>query len=158
MSLTNNFSNSKIIGNNLYVRGFKNEIKNDQELENLFKKFGSIKSTKCIFEKNKLGGIIKHFGYVCFEHEQSAKVALDTMNGFTFPSGITIQVMPYRKNEMRINNISRSRPTTPKFGTSELKQKCDFQRTTFMGNDSSRSQASGSHISEPKVGIPDENK
>ncbi|RWS24612.1 polyadenylate-binding protein 4-like protein [Leptotrombidium deliense] len=158
MSLTNNFSNSKIIGNNLYVRGFKNEIKNDQQLENLFKKFGSIISAKCIVEKNKVGEIIKHFGYVCFENEQSAKVALHTMNGFTFPSGVTIHVMPYEEKEMRINKNIRSRPTTPVFGMSEVNRSCDFQRTPFMGNDSSGNHASGSQSPDAKVGIPDENK
>ncbi|RWS23343.1 hypothetical protein B4U80_13399 [Leptotrombidium deliense] len=104
MNVNNNFTESDFIGRNLYVSGFKGEIKNDKELSNLFNRFGPLNSVKCIVEKNEFGDITKNFGYVCFKKDENAKVALQTMNRFKFQSGIMITVKPYKPKHQRISN------------------------------------------------------
>ncbi|RWS21899.1 hypothetical protein B4U80_11747, partial [Leptotrombidium deliense] len=107
MNVVDNVPESEVMGNNLYVSGFQGEIKNDLELENLFKQFGSVTSVKCIVEKNEFGDLTKNFGYVCFEKDEDAKVALQTMNHFKFRSGVKLRVQLYKPKYKR-NNYSKS--------------------------------------------------
>ncbi|RWS20380.1 hypothetical protein B4U80_12095, partial [Leptotrombidium deliense] len=144
---------SEIIGNNLYIHGFKNEIKSDKELENLFKRFGSIKSVKCIFEKNEFGDVTKDYGYVCFENDLSAKLALQTMDGFTFPSGVTIKVMPYTPKDKRSKKSAHNL-----CGNTDKSRNSGFQAPSLTRELSRESQTNVSQSAVQNVGIPDENK
>lgn len=51
----------------------------DEEFENLFKKFGSMKSCKIV--RNKLNGYSYGFGFVDFENHEQALRAIDELNG-----------------------------------------------------------------------------
>ncbi|RWS22589.1 polyadenylate-binding protein 1-like protein, partial [Leptotrombidium deliense] len=103
----------------IYVTGFKHEIKSDFELENLFKRFGKITFSKYVVDKDEYGEVTQRYGYVCFADEQSATSAVNTMDRFSFPSGVTISVNQNAPKERRsiikpINDLNRSaRPKPP---------------------------------------------
>jgi len=70
----------------------------DQELEDLFKDFGTITSAKVIMDRDS--GRSKGFGFVEFEDDDAAKAAMDKLNG-TDLQGRTIVVSEARPLEPR---------------------------------------------------------
>ena len=70
----------------------------DQELEDLFKDFGTIISAKVIMDRDS--GRSKGFGFVEFEDDDAAKAAMDKLNG-TDLQGRTIVVSEARPLEPR---------------------------------------------------------
>ncbi|RWS00385.1 E3 ubiquitin-protein ligase RNF14-like protein, partial [Dinothrombium tinctorium] len=63
--------------NNVYVKNFGDAFQTDQELANIFKKFGKISSSKVMKDEfNKSRG----FGFVCFENPSNAKRAVEELN------------------------------------------------------------------------------
>lgn len=65
------------IFNNIYVKDLPTEFDDDQ-LENLFKTYGKIISTKLVKDEN---GKSKGFGFVCFEETDDAATAVKELNG-----------------------------------------------------------------------------
>lgn len=65
-------------GSNLFLFHLPNNMK-DSELFTLFKKFGSILSTRVMTDKN---GKSKGIGFVSFDNPKSASEAIEEMNGF----------------------------------------------------------------------------
>lgn len=65
------------LGNNLYIRNFAPEYK-DEDLKELFTEFGEIKSCRVMVDDKGNG---RGFGFVCFAHTEQANAALREMNG-----------------------------------------------------------------------------
>lgn len=65
------------LGNNLYVRNFSPEFK-DEDLKELFVEFGEIKSCRVMVDEKGHG---RGFGFVCFANTEQANAALREMNG-----------------------------------------------------------------------------
>lgn len=84
--------NEKYQNCNLHVRNIPLTAK-EEDLIKVFKNYGEIKSVKiekCIAERKEKDKIIestvsKGFGYISFEDEESAKNAMDSMNGKYLP-------------------------------------------------------------------------
>ncbi len=72
----------------------------DSELYQLFKKFGSILSTRVMTEKN---GKSKGIGFVSFEDPRSALDAIEEMNGFEV-RGKRLKVELNKKDEQAKSN------------------------------------------------------
>ncbi|RWS05825.1 polyadenylate-binding protein 7-like protein [Dinothrombium tinctorium] len=63
---------------NIYVKKFEDTIQSDDQLENIFAKFGEIISAKVMKDDfNKSKG----FGFVCFKNASDAKAAVEQMHG-----------------------------------------------------------------------------
>jgi cold-inducible RNA-binding protein len=71
---------------------------NDQELEDLFKDFGTVVSAKVIMDRES--GRSKGFGFVEFADDDAAKAAMEKMNGSDL-QGRTIVVSEARPLEPR---------------------------------------------------------
>lgn len=71
---------------------------NDQELEELFKDFGTIVSAKVIIDRES--GRSKGFGFVEFADDDAAKAAMEKLNGSDL-QGRTIVVSEARPLEPR---------------------------------------------------------
>jgi cold-inducible RNA-binding protein len=71
---------------------------NDQELEDLFKDFGTIVSAKVIMDRES--GRSKGFGFVEFADDDAAKAAMEKLNGSDL-QGRTIVVSEARPLEPR---------------------------------------------------------
>jgi len=71
---------------------------NDQELEDLFKDFGTVSSAKVIMDRDT--GRSKGFGFVEFDDDAAGKAAMDKMNGADL-QGRTIIVSEARPLEPR---------------------------------------------------------
>lgn len=71
---------------------------NDQELEDLFKDFGTILSAKVIMDRES--GRSKGFGFIEFADDDAAKAAMEKMNGSEL-QGRTIVVSEARPLEPR---------------------------------------------------------
>lgn len=71
---------------------------NDQELEDLFKDFGSVLSAKVIMDRES--GRSKGFGFVEFSDDDAAKAAMEKLNGSDL-QGRTIVVSEARPLEPR---------------------------------------------------------
>ncbi|RWS24474.1 polyadenylate-binding protein 6-like protein, partial [Leptotrombidium deliense] len=107
---------------NIYVTGFKDEINSDSELQNLFERFGTITSSKCVINKNEYGQFNKSYGYVCYDDEHSARFALQAMDGFYLASGNTIRVsrnlpkeqVPSNASFNELNTSSQEKPPMQK--------------------------------------------
>ncbi|RWS23071.1 E3 ubiquitin-protein ligase RNF14-like isoform X2 [Leptotrombidium deliense] len=84
--------------NNLYVKNFKDDITNIDELVRKFQRFGEIKSSK--FESNE-SGVLKGCGFVCFVNASDAKKAVETMNGYEFTSGNKLYVAKHESKSER---------------------------------------------------------
>lgn len=77
---------------NLHIRNIPFQV-TDDELRSVFEKFGSIKSLKIekYILETKQNDIYKEvstskgFGYVCFDNQESAKAAIDSLNGRYLP-------------------------------------------------------------------------
>lgn len=83
---------------NLYVRGFDGTL-TEEALGRIFKAFGRICSHVIMRAGDNNGGD-RHFGYVCFEHAESAQKAVNSLNGQTV-DGVTWYVAPHLKREVR---------------------------------------------------------
>lgn len=70
----------------------------DQQLEDLFKDFGTISSAKVIMDRET--GRSKGFGFVEFEDDDAAKAAIDKLNGSSL-SGRSIIVNEARPLQPR---------------------------------------------------------
>ncbi len=70
----------------------------DQQLEDLFKDFGTISSAKVIMDRET--GRSKGFGFVEFEDDAAAKAAIDKLNGSSL-SGRSIIVNEARPLQPR---------------------------------------------------------
>jgi len=89
--------------NNVYVKNLKGFIDCNDELFNLFKKFGKIISAIVMKEES---GISKGFGFVCFQNVADAELAVEVMNNKTLPTGKllycgTAQLKNDRQMELR---------------------------------------------------------
>ncbi|GFR09406.1 polyadenylate-binding protein 1 [Trichonephila clavata] len=62
---------------NIYIKNFQSTMK-DEDLKELCKKFGTILSSKVMPDEN---GESRGFGFVCFEDADSAKKAVQDLNG-----------------------------------------------------------------------------
>jgi cold-inducible RNA-binding protein len=71
---------------------------NDQELEDMFKDFGTVTSAKVIMDRDT--GRSKGFGFVEFDDDAAGKAAMDKMNGADL-QGRTIIVSEARPLEPR---------------------------------------------------------
>lgn len=71
---------------------------NDQELEDMFREFGTVASAKVIMDRET--GRSKGFGFVEFEDDAAGKAAMDKMNGHDL-QGRTIIVSEARPLEPR---------------------------------------------------------
>ncbi|GFQ65610.1 polyadenylate-binding protein 4-like [Trichonephila clavata] len=79
--------------NNLFIKNLPKDLFED-ELSNLFKKFGAIQSVKVATDKAHKS---KGYGFVCFYNEKVAAKARDQMNGVSYKSKI-LEVDFYRNN------------------------------------------------------------
>ena len=81
----------------------------DSELNQLFKKFGTILSTRVMTEKN---GKSKGIGFVSFEDPRSALDAIEEMNGFEV-RGKRLKVELNKKDEQakthQISSLSQAK-------------------------------------------------
>lgn len=76
---------------NLYIKNLDEDI--DEELVRLkFSQFGPLVSVMIARDDN---GISKGFAFVCFENPDSAKKAMDTMNGL--PLGIKFSFFTFER-------------------------------------------------------------
>lgn len=66
---------------NVFVKNFGDEIKDDQQLEDLFSKFGPISSAKVARDEGKDGPKSMGFGFVAFKEAEDAEKAVNEMNG-----------------------------------------------------------------------------
>jgi cold-inducible RNA-binding protein len=71
---------------------------NDQELEDVFKSYGTILSAKVIMDRES--GRSKGFGFVEFEDDNAAKAAIEKLNGSDL-QGRTIVVSEARPLQPR---------------------------------------------------------
>lgn len=90
--------------NNLYVRGFQENI-TDDDLTALFAKFGELGSVKVM--KNE-DGSSKKFGFVCFKDPESAQNAVDGMHGKVIEDGSTLYVAKLEKKGSRWASLKKS--------------------------------------------------
>eukprot|EP00993_Chasmostoma_nieuportense_P001481 NODE_235_length_2623_cov_44.191106_g220_i0.p1 GENE.NODE_235_length_2623_cov_44.191106_g220_i0~~NODE_235_length_2623_cov_44.191106_g220_i0.p1 ORF type:complete len:618 (-),score=114.61 NODE_235_length_2623_cov_44.191106_g220_i0:671-2524(-) len=67
-------------GSNLYVKNLDDTV-DDQQLKEIFEKFGEITSCK-VMQDDKVPPGSKGFGFVCFKEVESANKAISEMNGF----------------------------------------------------------------------------
>jgi RNA recognition motif-containing protein len=66
---------------NIYVGNLDFKVKED-ELQNLFEEYGTVSSTKIIFDK--FNGRSKGFGFVIMDDQEEATKAINELNGTTF--------------------------------------------------------------------------
>lgn len=66
---------------NVFVKNFGDEIKDDEQLKDMFKEFGEIVSAKVAKEEGGDATKPKGFGFVAFETAEAAEKAVDAMNG-----------------------------------------------------------------------------
>lgn len=66
---------------NIYVGNLSFKV-SENELEDLFKEFGSVESVRIITDK--FSGRSKGFGFVTMENDDEAKKAIEELNGTTF--------------------------------------------------------------------------
>lgn len=80
---------------NIYVGNLSFKV-SDQELMEVFEKFGDVTSAKVI--KDRETGRSKGFGFVEIENEAAAQTAIDTLDG-TEINGRTVKVNKARPKE-----------------------------------------------------------
>ncbi|RWS27574.1 E3 ubiquitin-protein ligase RNF14-like protein [Leptotrombidium deliense] len=90
---------------NVFVKNFKDEIANEEELTRMFQRYGEIISVKV--ERNPRGEC-KGYGYVCFANAADARMAVDLMNGYEFRSGKILFVAKHESKSARNYNRSHS--------------------------------------------------
>ena len=83
---------------NLYVRGFDASL-TEENLLAVFRAFGEVCSHVIMRDGDNRGGD-RHFGYVCFQHAESAQRAIASLNGQTI-DGTAWYVAPHLKREVR---------------------------------------------------------
>lgn len=71
--------------NNIYVKHFPKENFDDEDLKNLFGKYGEIKSAIVLKDQN---GVSKGFGFVCFSSAEDAEEAYKNMKDSTLFPGL----------------------------------------------------------------------
>ncbi|CAD2216517.1 polyadenylate-binding protein [Angomonas deanei] len=77
IALRQKYMQTQSLGNNLYVRNFDPEC-TDENLHELFKEYGEIKSCRVMTDAN---GVSRGFGFVSFTDADQANAALREMNG-----------------------------------------------------------------------------
>lgn len=77
IALRQKYMQCQSFGNNLYVRNFDPEF-TDEDLQKLFKEYGTIKSCKVMTDAN---GVSRGFGFVSFSTAEEANAALREMYG-----------------------------------------------------------------------------
>lgn len=90
--------------NNLYVRGFDENF-TEEQLEQLFSKFGDLGSVKIM--KNE-DGTSKKFGFVCFKEPEPAQKAVEEMNNHTLEDGSQLLVAKFEKKSNRWAALKKS--------------------------------------------------
>jgi RNA recognition motif-containing protein len=66
---------------NIYVGNLSFKV-SENELEELFKEFGTVESVKIITDK--FSGRSKGFGFITMENDDEAKKAIESLNGTSF--------------------------------------------------------------------------
>lgn len=110
------------VPNRIFVGGISGNTK-EEDLTNLFSKYGSVKSTKIIVDK---GGISKGYGFVTFETEEEAqKVLLEvecvTLKDRKLNIAPAFKKQPYNQSTLESNSVPSTSivwPSQPFAGTS----------------------------------------
>lgn len=90
--------------NNLYVRGFSENL-TDDDLRSLFEGFGELGSVTVM--KNE-DGTSKKFGFVCFVEPEAASKAVEAMHNKTLDDGSTMYVAKFEKKANRWAALKKS--------------------------------------------------
>ena len=104
-------NNQKInSGCNLYIRNIPLSAK-EQDLINIFNKYGKITSVKIEMYKKENNMLSKGFGYLSFDNSESAEKAMDDLNGKYLPGfeawSKTLLIEPFlSKQEREMNTLS----------------------------------------------------
>ena len=85
---------------NIYVGNLDYEVK-ENDLEDIFGEFGTIRSAKIIFDK--FNGRSKGFGFVEMENQEEASNAIEELNGSVLDNR-TIVVNEARPRKNNFNN------------------------------------------------------
>lgn len=85
---------------NIYVGNLDYEVK-ENDLEDIFGEFGTIRSAKIIFDK--FNGRSKGFGFVEMENQEEASNAIEELNGSVLDNR-TIVVNEARPRKNNLNN------------------------------------------------------
>ena len=118
--------------NNLYVRGFSENI-TDDDLTALFSKFGELGSVKVM--KNE-DGSSKKFGFVCYKEPEDAQKAVDEMHTKVLEDGSTLYVAKLEKKGSRWASLKKSLAKSNLYVRNFDKNVTEDDLKKFFGGDS----------------------
>lgn len=118
--ISGSLKNGTVVPNRIFVGGISGNT-NEDDLRNLFSKFGNVKATKIIVDK---AGISRGYGFVTFETEEEAqKILLEveclTLKDRKLNIASAIKKQPYNRTleSNSVHNTSIVWPTQPYSGT-----------------------------------------
>lgn len=90
---------------NLFIKDFSSDL-TEEGLEEMFKVFGNVTSRKVMMSAEFEGKESKPFAFVSFEHSESARAAVEALNGKEV-DGHKLYVSRAQKKAERLNNLRR---------------------------------------------------
>ena len=118
--------------NNLYVRGFTENL-TDDDLTALFSKFGELGSVKVMRNED---GSSKKFGFVCYKEAEDAQKAVDEMHTKAIEDGSTLYVAKLEKKGSRWASLKKSLAKSNLYVRNFDKNVTEDDLKKFFGGDS----------------------
>lgn len=118
--------------NNLYVRGFQENLIDD-DLTTLFAEFGELGSVKVMRNED---GTSKKFGFVCFKDPEAASKAVEKMHNFQLEDGSTLYVAKLEKKNNRWASLKKSLAKSNLYVRNFDKNVTEEDLKKFFGGDS----------------------